>query len=65
MVASLECNVCKKKYTRKDALQQHKKQTPRAGRCIPLNVDELNQKSVKEENIESREYLIRKVALEL
>ena len=59
MVASLECNVCKKKYTRKDALQQHKKQTPRAGRCIPL------KKSVKEEIIESREYLIRKVALEL
>ena len=65
MGASLECDVCKRKFKRKDALQQHKKQTPKAGRCIPLNVDELNQKSVKEENIESKEYWIRKVAVEL
>ena len=65
MGASLECDACKKKFKRKDALQQHKKQTPKAGRCIPPNVDELNQKSVKEENIESKEYWIRKVAVEL
>ena len=57
-----ECDVCGRTFKRKDALKEHKKGTLKAGRCIPPSVGEVNQESVKEENIESKEYWIRKVA---
>ena len=52
-----ECDVCGRKFKRKDALKEHKKGTPKAGICRPLSVGEVNQESVKEENLEDvKEY---------